>query len=97
MNNPASKKIELDLKERYLEDIPDYSTGSISEDLKLLKTLLLKNNLKPIFSEITRPDLDIPVFRTIIPGLEINGDFDEYYRISNRQYNNFKKIYGIDN
>jgi ribosomal protein S12 methylthiotransferase accessory factor YcaO len=95
MNNPASKKIEFDLPEKYIEDIPDYSTGSIKGDLKLLKTFLIENNLKPIFSEITRPDLDIPVFRTIIPGLEINGDFDEYYRISKRQYKNFKNIFKI--
>jgi len=92
-NNLPSKKVPYNIKEIFIEDLPDYSTGSISGDLKLIEDLFIKNNLKIIYSEITRPDIDIPVFRTIVPGLEINGDFDEYTRISKRQYEKLKIIF----
>ena len=93
MNNSASKKIDKSLQERYFEKLPDYSSGSMSGDLIILESLFIKNGISPIYSEITRKDLDIPVFRTIIPGFEISGDFDEYYRVSKRQFENLKSAF----
>jgi hypothetical protein len=93
MDNPPSKITEHDLPVVSTEELPDYSTDNINSDLLLAEELLLKNRIKPVYSEITRPDLDIFVFKTIIPGFEINGDFDDYYRLSNRQYNKFKAVF----
>jgi len=93
LNNLPSKKIPYSLKEIWLEDLPDYSTGSIKQDLALVENYLLKNKIKIIYSDLTQSSLDIPVFKTIIPGLELNGDFDNYHRVSRRQFNNFQNFF----
>lgn len=88
-----SKKIEYDLPEIFIEDLPDFSSDNIETDLKIMERIFEKNNINIIYADITRPDIDIPVFKTIVPGFEINGDFDQYSRISQRQYNKFKEIF----
>ena len=93
LNNPPSRRISYDLEERKFEDLPDYSTGTMAGDLEFIEDLLTKNNIHPVFSEITRKDLDIPVYRIIVPGFEISGDFDQYYRISQRQFKRLKTIF----
>lgn len=93
LNNYPSKTITYPLKEIFFEDLPDYSTGSIKTDLELLETYLTGNDIRVIYSDLTQSSLEIPVFKTIIPGLELNGDFDSWHRVSKRQYANFKKIF----
>ncbi|MDY0131944.1 MAG: YcaO-like family protein [Desulforegulaceae bacterium] len=94
-NNPPSKKITYPLKEVFFEDLPDYSTGEIKTDLEMLENYFYMNKIKIIYSELTQASLEIPVFKTIIPGFELNGDFDNYHRVSKRQFNKFKKIFKI--
>jgi ribosomal protein S12 methylthiotransferase accessory factor len=53
------------------EGLPDYSTGDVSHDLQKTEALLHANNLAPIYINLTRSDLGIPVVRTIVPGLEM--------------------------
>ncbi len=93
INNQPSARATYDLPYRELEKLPDYSQKNVKENLFLMESLFFENNLSIIYSELTRPDIEIPVFKTIIPGFEINGEFDEYSRISKRQYNNFKTIF----
>ncbi|MGM0418386.1 MAG: YcaO-like family protein [Thermodesulfobacteriota bacterium] len=93
IDNPPSKIAGYDLPVIDTKELPDYSTDNINSDLLLAEELLLKNSIKPVYSEITRPDLDISVFKTIIPGFEMNGDFDDFYRLSKRQYDKFKAVF----
>lgn len=68
------------------EELPDYSTGDVGEDLKLLERLLIKNGYHPIYVDLTRADLDIPVVRALVPGLEMITDFDRFSSLSLRQF-----------
>ncbi len=90
---PATRPVPDNLPVRKLEDLPDYSTGSAKGDLMLLETTLLQNGYTPAYADITRKDLDIPVVRAIIPGLEIMYDFDQYSRISPRLFVNYLKLF----
>jgi ribosomal protein S12 methylthiotransferase accessory factor len=68
------------------EELPDYSGGDVGEDLKLLERLLIKNGYYPIYVDLTRTDLDIPVVRALVPGLEMISDFDRLSSLSLRQF-----------
>ena len=84
---PAPKHLKT---VRY-EELPDYSTGDIGGDLRLLETLLIANGYHPIYIDLTRKDLGIPVVKTLIPGLEIMNDFDRFSRLSMRQFGHYLK------
>lgn len=68
------------------KELPDYSTGDVGEDLRLLEKLLVKNGYHPIYVDLTRADLDIPVVRALVPGLEMISDFDRLSSLSLRQF-----------
>ncbi|HID31644.1 MAG TPA: hypothetical protein EYP19_16805 [Desulfobacterales bacterium] len=74
------------LKTVKYEDLPDYSTGDVGEDLNLLERLLINNGYHPIYVDLTRTDLDIPVVRALVPGLEMITDFDRLSSLSLRQF-----------
>jgi len=68
------------------EELPDYASGNVGEDLRLLERLLLMNGYHPIYVDLTRADLDIPVARVLVPGLEMITDFDRFSSLSIRQF-----------
>jgi ribosomal protein S12 methylthiotransferase accessory factor len=71
---------------KVFEDIPNYSSGNVTSDVDMLERLLIANGYNPIYADLTRKDLDIPVVRVIVPGLYDSQTFDA------RQYKNFKNI-----
>jgi ribosomal protein S12 methylthiotransferase accessory factor YcaO len=73
------------------EDLPDYSTGDPEKDLLLLEKLLIMNGYRPIYVDLTREDIDIPVVRTLIPGLEIMTLLDRFSPLSVRQFGHYLK------
>ncbi len=75
------------------EELPDYSTGSVTGDLELLERLLTANGGEPLYADLTRKDLDIPVVKAIVPGLEIITFLDRYSRLSVRQFGNYLRAY----
>lgn len=74
-----------------LEDLPDYDRGSHEENLELLEQLLLCNGLAPIYVNLTREDLQLPVVRAFVPGMEMLGDFDTFSRVHPRLYGYYMK------
>ncbi len=72
-----------------LEDLPDYSTSSPKKDLKLLEEIFLGNGIRPIYINITRKDLNLPVVRALAPGLETGAEFDSFSRIRPRLFRNY--------
>ncbi|MDD4731501.1 MAG: YcaO-like family protein [Desulfovibrio sp.] len=89
---PASAPAPDHLPMRRLEDLPDLSTGSAEGDLLVLEQTLLANGLTPHYADMTRSDLEIPVCRAIVPGLEIINDFDGLTRLSPRLFRNYLRL-----
>lgn len=53
-------------------DIENKSTTSINEDIEIVKDELIANDIKHIlYTDLTRPELDISVVRVIIPEMEL--------------------------
>ncbi|EGB13967.1 protein of unknown function DUF181 [Pseudodesulfovibrio mercurii] len=86
---PASGPAPEGLPVRRLEELPDLSTGSAEGDVMVLERTLLANGYRPAYADLTRRDLNIPVVRAMVPGLELISDFDQYSRISPRLFRNY--------
>jgi ribosomal protein S12 methylthiotransferase accessory factor YcaO len=83
---PPSKEAPKDLPLRKLADLPDVSTGSIAGDRAVLEAVLNAHGFTPAHVDLTRADLMIPVGRSIVPGLEIMTEFDEFMRLPKRLF-----------
>ncbi len=92
-NGPASGPALAGLPEKFLEDLPDYTLKSPTQNLALLEDVLIKNGHKPLYVEITQEDLEFPVVRAIIPNLELGAEFDDFSRISKRLYANYLRLF----
>ena len=90
---PPSQPGPVDLPSRAVQDLPDYSTGSISADLVLVESLLAASDRTPLYADLTRADLAIPVCRALIPGLELMADFDHNSRLSPRLFGRWLGLY----
>ncbi|MCJ2164111.1 MULTISPECIES: YcaO-like family protein [unclassified Pseudodesulfovibrio] len=90
---PKSGPAPEGLETRRLEDLPDHSTGSADGDLMVLENTLMANGYTPAYVDLTRKDLNIPVTRAVIPGLELISDFDPYSRVSPRLYRNYLDLF----
>lgn len=77
---------ERDLPKCRMDSIPAYGTGAPDEDLALLESLLLANGYAPVYVNLTRQDLSIPVVKALIPGLELLPEFNAYSPLSLRQF-----------
>lgn len=74
-----------------LEALPDYDRGDAAENLALVERLLLANGFEPVYVDLTRADLDLPVVRAIVPGMELLGDFDRFARVHPRLFGHYRK------
>ena len=83
-DGPASAPGPEGLPVRDLEDLPDHATGSAAGDLALLEAVLADRGYSPLYANLTKRELRLPVYRAIVPGLEIVSDFDRFTRISPR-------------
>ncbi len=92
-NGPASGPAIKGLPEKYLEDLPDYSLESPTRNVALLERVLLERGYTPLYVDITTEELEMPVVRAIIPGLELGAELDDFSRISPRLYENYRKIF----
>ena len=72
-----------------LEALPNHDRGNSTENLALLEQLLLVNGYEPIHIDLTRSDLDLPVARAIIPGMELLGDLDRFSRVHPRLFGQY--------
>ena len=92
-HGPASRTGPADLPIRHLETLPDHASGDTAADLKRLEALLIANHHPPIYVDLTRRDIDIPVVRALVPGLELMADFDRYSRFSPRLYRHYRNLF----
>ncbi len=76
-----------------LQDLPDYSTGSPTGDLFRIESLLAANGLEPVYIDLTRKNLGIPVVKALVPGLEVMADFDGFSRVSPELFSNYLNMF----
>lgn len=90
---PKSKPAPEGLEVRRLESLPDYSTGSAARDLEVAEKTLVENGCRPVYVNLTLQDVNIPVVRALVPGLEHAADFDETARVARRLFANYLNMY----
>jgi ribosomal protein S12 methylthiotransferase accessory factor len=88
-STPAAEGVSL----LEFEALPNYSSGDTAQDLQLLEKLLIKNGYSPIYIDLTREDLDIPVVKCLVPGLEIMTVLDRFSPLNIRQFGHYLKAY----
>ena len=81
------------LPERVLEDLPDYSLPSAEANLRLLESVLAGHGKSPLYVDLTRTDLNLPVVRVLIPGLELTAEWDSFSRPSLRLFARYAAMY----
>jgi ribosomal protein S12 methylthiotransferase accessory factor YcaO len=90
-HGPASRPLAPAAVRVPLEALPDFDRGDAEENLALLERLLLANGFEPVYVDLTRGDLDLPVVRAFVPGMELLGDFDRFSRVHPRLYGHYLK------
>lgn len=82
---------------RYLEDLPDFSSGFPEADLAMLEKLLIEQGRTPVYFDLSRADLQFPVARAFIPEMETNGEYGPFLspgpRFFARNYHIFKNYF----
>ena len=81
------------LPERVLEDLPDCSLPSVEANLRLLESVLAGHGKSPLYVDLTRADLNLPVVRVLIPGLELTAEWDRFSRPSLRLFARYAAMY----
>jgi ribosomal protein S12 methylthiotransferase accessory factor YcaO len=61
--------------------------------LELLERTLIANGYQPIYVNLTREDVDIPVAKSIVPGLEVFAELDAFSNLSLRQFAHYLKAW----
>lgn len=95
-DGPASVAGPGNLPVRAIEDLPDHATGSAAGDLALLEAILEERRHVPLYVNLTKRELRLPVYRAIVPGLEIVSDFDRFTRVSPRLWRQALKVTGTN-
>ena len=90
--SPPSQPFKGDFTLVGYENLPDFTTGNPESDLSLLEELLVSQNKPPVYVDLTRRDMNIPVVRAIVPGMEIMGDFDQFSRIHPDLFHNYMTL-----
>ena len=65
-----------------------YVTGSVEQDLQRLE-----NGYGPIYADLTREDLGVPVMKAVLPGLAFFPEFDQFSTVSFRQFGHYWKVF----
>lgn len=78
---------------RMLEDLPDYSLPSPADNCRLLEAILADHGKKPLYVDISRADLDLPVVRAIVPHLSLTGEWDRFSRPDMRIFARYLNLF----
>ena len=65
---------------RDLEDLPDLSLPAPAAELRLLESVLEAQGRRPLYVDLTRADLDLPVVRALVPGLALTSEWERFSR-----------------
>jgi ribosomal protein S12 methylthiotransferase accessory factor YcaO len=70
------------------------SIGSTAGDLALVEAVLKAHGHRPLYVDLTRRDMRLPVVRAIVPGLEVVDGFPAFARVSPRLWANVQALRG---
>ncbi len=70
-------------------ELPSLSTGDPAQDLRILEKVLLRNGYRPIYVDLTREELEIPVVKVLVPGLEMTTVLDRFSPLSLRKFGHY--------
>lgn len=91
---PPSAEAPAAMARVKFEDLPNYDTNSSAANLEILETLLVDGGYEPLYVDLTREDLNIPVVKALVPGLEWMADFDRFSRVPARLWANYLRLFG---
>ncbi len=91
---PPSGPGLLQLPQLCFEELPDYSSRDAATDLALVEALLAANGAEPIYVDLTRRDIGLPVVRALLPGFALTADLEGAWRVHPRLFGNYLKIFG---
>ncbi|SHN50143.1 YcaO-like family protein [Desulfovibrio litoralis] len=91
-DGPSSGPGLKSLEQVSFEALPSYRLSSPELTLTMLEELLIENELTPIYINLTRSDLSLPVVKAIIPNLYTNSELDENNKIPYRLYSHYLKL-----
>ncbi len=90
---PPSGPGLMQLPRLIFEELPDYSSPDAQRDLALVEALLMANGYEPIYVDLTRQDLRLPVVRALLPGFALTADLDPDAPVHPRLFGNYLKMY----
>jgi ribosomal protein S12 methylthiotransferase accessory factor len=90
---PPSGPGLLQLPRLCFEELPDYSSRDAARDLSLVEELLAANGLVPIYVDLTRADIGLPVVRALLPGFALTADLEGAFRVHPRLFGNYLKLF----
>ena len=90
---PPSGPGLLQLPQLNYEELPDYSFGHADMDLALVEAVLAANGLDPIYVDLTRKDINLPVVRALLPGFALTADLDGACRVHPRLFGNYLNLF----
>ena len=59
----------------------------------MLESVLAGHGKSPLYVDLTRTDLNLPVVRVLIPGLELTAEWDSFSRPSLRLFARYAAMY----
>ena len=90
---PPSGPGLLQLPQLAFDQLPDYASDDARHDLALVEALLMANGLAPVYVDLTRRDLGLPVVRALLPGIALTADLDVRAAVHPRLFANYLKIF----
>lgn len=77
------------------ESLPSYALESPARSLALLEELLRANGLEPVYVDLSRSDLGLPVVRALVPGLHGSAELDSSTPVPRRLYEHYLRVHGV--
>lgn len=93
-DGPASAPAPEGLPRLRLDELPDHATGCFADDLAVLEQCLAACGHEPVYVDLTRADLALPVVKAFVPGLELGPSFGLTARVSPRLYADYLRLAG---
>ena len=90
---PPSGPGLLQLPQLAFEQLPDYASDNAGHDLALVEALLMANGFSPVYVDLTRADLGLPVVRALLPGFALTADLDARAAVHPRLFANYLKMF----
>ena len=66
---------------------------SPAREVAMLEKLFAAHGRQPLYVELTRADLGLPVLRALVPRMELTAEWDAFSRLRPRIFANYFKMF----